>query len=110
VVNLLQSRSGPRGGYRRKLRLEDKLVDGLLLARKPACDGERPGDLAGVIAELAARIDEQELPFSNAAIVFPIVKDARIGARADDAPVGRPLRPVTAERIKKQRFDLIFVH
>src|SRR5580698_7082861 len=109
-VNRVERRADPRRGDRFELRLQDQLVNRLLLRRKPPTDGERPRDVAGVVAVLAAGVDQEKVTWLDPSIVLAVVKHARVGAGAHDAPVRRPLGPVTAERIEEERLDLVLAH
>ena len=60
-VDRVERRARARGRDRLELRLQDQLVDGLLLAGKRAPDRERPRDVARVVAVLAPGIDEEEI-------------------------------------------------
>jgi hypothetical protein len=62
------------------LRLENELINGLLLSRKGPPDRKGPRDVARVIAVLAASVDEEQVAGFDAPVVLPIVKDARVGS------------------------------
>ncbi len=92
------------------LRLEHQLVNGLLLSRKRPTDRERAGDVAGVVAVLAAGVDEQQIAGFDPAVVLAVVENARVGTGAHDAAISWALRAAAPEGVEQQRLDLVLVH
>ena len=88
------------------LRVEHHLVEPALDLGEMRADRERPRDVRRVAVDLAAGIDEQELPAAIADVVLDVVEDRRVRARADDAAVPGPRAAAAAERLVEQRLDL----
>ena len=67
---------------------QHELVDRALLVGEAAIDRKRARDVGGVIAVLAARVDQQQVAVLQLRVVRVVVQDAGVGAAADDRVIG----------------------
>ena len=107
LVRLVPVRPGPDLRDRRLLRLQHHLVDGPLPAAVAAADGKRARDVGGVVVELAARVDQEQLAVLHLAAVLAVVQHAGIGPAADDRVVG-DVGAAAVELVQDLRHHLVF--
>src|SRR5579859_3593247 len=98
------TRAHPRNGG--AIRLEHHLVYRTLLAGEAAVDGERARNVGGVAAELAPRIDQQQIAVGERLAVVAVVQHAAVGAARHDGCVGR-IGVVAAELVQQLRHHLV---
>ena len=60
-----------------------------------------------VAAELAARVEQQEVAVGELAVVLRVVEHGGVGAACSDGAVARSAAAAVAEQVLDQRLDLI---
>src|SRR5215831_16603343 len=99
----------PRCGDPRELRTQDDLVDRALRGGEAAVDREGARDVSGVVAPLAAGVDQQEVALLHLPGVLAVVEDARVGARGDNRRIAVARRAVDAEYELERGLYLVLV-
>jgi hypothetical protein len=101
---------GPGRRDRGELGPQHHLVDRALRGREPPVDRERPGDVRGVVAVLAAGVDQEQVAIDHAPLVLDVVQDARVGPRGHDGRIGVARRALGPEDELDRRLHLVLVH
>ena len=80
-----------------------------LRAGEAAVHREGAGDVGGVIAPLAARVDEEQVPVLHPPPVLVVVEDAGVGAGGHDGGIGVAGGAALAEDELQRRLHLVLV-
>ena len=108
-VHRLVRHARPRLRQRRRLRRADHVVQRALFLAEAPVRGERAGDVRGVAAMLGAGVDQHQVSVADRRVVGDVVQHAGVGARADDATVGRN-RVRAAELALEFGLQFVFAH
>ena len=89
------------------LGFEHDLVDRALALPVAPADRQRPGDIGGVIVELATGIDQQQFPILHLPAVVAVMQHAGIRAAADDRVI-RDVGAPAVELVQDLGHDFVF--
>ena len=101
--------AGPSRRDARPLGAQHHLVHATLGRGEAAVHGEGPGDVGGVIAPLAARVDEEEVTVLHPPPVLVVVEDAGVGTGGHDGGIGVARGAALSEDELQGRLHLVLV-
>ena len=83
--------TGTGHGHRRLLRCMHQVIQRALRAGVFAVCGEGAGDVAGIAVQLAAGVDQHQVPRAHRGYIGAVVQHAGVGAGSHDGAIGRVL-------------------
>ena len=110
VVRVVEARTGLGGCDGGVLAGQHQVVQRALRGGELAIGRESAGDVAGVAVQLAACVNQHQLPIAHRRGIGPVVEYARIGACCDDGAIGGVLRAAFAEGVQQLGIEVVFTH